>query len=312
MHITDHSTPCYNGPSAAAGPEYARYDGLEAFATVHDGRCHAVEAAASLPGEPTQTVTYRKKYARRLRGRLAEIRSVARLAIAERDVFGLRNEALVSEPGSFNFDHNADKEEAFRGWFDSQADREIVEQFGGENELIRSGYERGVKDANIDLREAGRVDGLPETDISLRRPVHRDTLEAVYTRNFRALEGMTADIGRDLSRELSEGLAAGESADDVAARIVDTVGQVDDGTPRGAMARATAIARTELMNAHHEGQLTQYEQFGVEQIVPVLAPGACELCQTIDSNAPYGVGEAHAILPAHVNCVCSWTLYTGS
>ncbi len=266
-----------------------------------------IEAASR--EDPSQTVTARRRYAQKLRGAIRDIRQAAREGIRERDVLSIEAEALVDAPPVFDFERDAAKEEAFREWFDAVAEREVVETFGRENEFIRSGYERGLRNANRDLRQSG-IDGLGEIETTLERPIHREQLEAVYTRNFRALKGITDDVGSDISRELSEGLAAGEGTDDIARRITDTLGRVDDGTPRGAMARATTIARTEVLNSHHNAVITQYEEFGVDRVEVLLAPDACDLCLELAAGAPYDPRELLSQLPRHPNCRCAPAVHT--
>lgn len=302
-------SPHYDGPSPATGPEYATHDEIEAFATAHASIYNTQLEALS--NEPTKTIGLRQTYAQRLRGALERIRSAAREGIVERDIFGLETEALAEAPPAFDFPRNSEKEEAFREWLDEQLENEILQEYGDQNHFIDSTYERALKDANADLRRADVADPSP-VETSLRLPVHEDQLSELYTRNFRALEGLTESIGQDISRELSDGLAAGEGPREIAGRVSEVIGEVDDGTPRGAMARATTIARTELLNSHHRATLTQWEEFGVERVGILLAPDACSLCQSLEAGEPYSVQEAHSLLPRHPSCRCSVRIYTGS
>lgn len=299
----------YHGPSPATGPEYATHDGLEAFAATHASVYNTQFEAFS--NEPTKTIGLRKEYAKRLRGALERIRAAAREGIVERDVLALEAEALADAPPAFDFPRNSEKEEAFRGWLDEQLEEEILVEYGGENSYIASSYERALRDANEELRQEGIADPSP-VETSLRLPVHEQQLEELYTRNFRALEGLTESIGQDISRELSDGLATGEGPRDVAGRVSEVLGKVEDGTNRGAMARATTIARTELLNSHHRATLTQWSEFGVQQVGILLAPDACSLCEELKSGEPYTLQEVHSLLPRHPNCRCSPTIYTGS
>lgn len=272
----------------------------------HAGHSHGVEALAD---DPTRTVTTRQRYARGVRGALAGVRSALREGIVELDAFGLQTEALADPPRDFNFSSDAEKERAFDEWLDEQLNDDVLQAYGENNQWIERAYERGVRDGNTDLRSTNTA-SPDEVAVAIDLPEHRDKLETVFSRNFRQLEGLTADIGSDMSRILADGMAAGDGPRDLASDLADVIGRVDDGTPRGAMSRATMIARTEVLNAHHQGQITQWERFGVERVEPILAPGACEQCQAIASQAPYTRQEAASILPAHPNCRCSWTIYT--
>src|SRR5260370_20917457 len=85
-------------------------------------------------------------------------------------------------------------------------------------------------------------------------------------------------------------------------------------------ARAELVARTEIMRAHAEGQLTALEQLGVEDVgVAVewktsgrydvdkygrpISP--CELCIPMEGII-LKIDEARNMLPRHPGCLCCW------
>jgi hypothetical protein len=272
--------------------------------------------AASSSTDPTRTKTVRGRYAQRLRGGFARINTVIRKSVGEEDILGLGGEltADVSPPPDFEFLRDDGKIEGLFEWLRNAQNEEVLEVIGRrENRYVRQAYERGIRNADANLRDSGLADPSESTVATvLRQPVHKDTLQRLYTRNFTELKGITDEVGREISRELSTALAEGESPRDAADRLTDVLGTVDDGTPRGAMARATTMARTELLNAHHMGTAERYEQFGVKKVEPILAPDACSQCIAIAADAPYAVDVMRSILPVHPNCRCGWTIYTGS
>lgn len=269
--------------------------------------------AAARSDDPTKTKTIRQRYAQKLRGGYQRINTLVREFVGERDVLGLGELTAADPPPDFSFDRNDEKINGFREWLNQAQEDEILEAVSqNENRYVRQAYETGARTANTDIRQADLGDPESDVGITLQQPVHQDTLQRLYTRNFSELQGLTDEIGREVSRELSTALGEGAGPRDAASRITDVLGTVDDGTPQGAMARATTIARTELLNARHTGAAEQYERFGVELVEPILAPDACDLCLQVATDAPYPVRELSSILPRHPNCRCSMTLYTGS
>lgn len=302
MSATAHTHLKYDGPSPAVGPDYASWGGLEAFAVGHD---HAHDGYEALAWEdPTGQETRYEKYAANLRGALERIRVAAKTGIVERDIFGLENEALASPPGSFDFELDANKEEAFRGWFEDQVQNDVLTEFGGENVYMRTAYLRALEETDSDLRKAGVADPEDISEAVVQVGVHRDQIQELYLRNFRALEGMTDAMASQLSRTLSDGLAGGEGPKEIARRIDDRIEKIGK-------VRATTIARTEVMNSHVRAATTRYEEFGVETVEPLLDPNACEICRGLKADAPFEVQEARSKYPAHPNCRCGLTVWTG-
>lgn len=254
--------------------------------------------------EPTRTKTLRSTYQQRLRGRWAAIMAALREGIVENDALGLQTEALVDAPRDFTFDREADQVDAFDRWLQRQTDREILQQYGQDNQFIRRAYERGVEDANAELRALGLAEG-EVTATALQLPVHREQVQNLYARNLRALEGMNQATANDMRRVLSEGLAGGDGPRQIATDLADRVDKVGK-------TRANAIARTEVMHSHNRARATEWQRAGVQKVDILLAPDACPQCQDVKSRAPFAASDAAAILPVHPNCRCSLTIYTNS
>jgi SPP1 gp7 family putative phage head morphogenesis protein len=261
--------------------------------------------------EPTRVRSVRRRYAQRLRGALGGIRAALRRGLVENDALGI--EALAETPGrnQFSFDTDAQKAEAFSEWLDTQVQADVLDRFGGENQYIAKSYERGVEDAHNELRALDISEGRGTAGVALRLPVHQSQLESLWARNLNELEGMTDAMGTDLRRGLTEGVAAGENPRTIASDLTDVVGRVDDGSPMGAMNRATRIARTEVMNSMNTARLKEWERAGVEQVGVLVAGTACPQCQAYKAGEPYKASNAYANLPQHPNCRCSHHVYTG-
>jgi SPP1 gp7 family putative phage head morphogenesis protein len=263
--------------------------------------------------EPTRVRSLRRRYAQRLRGALQGIRAALRRGLVENDALGI--EALADTPrrGQFDFNTDAQKANAFTEWIDTQTRNDILERFGSENQYIKEVYERGVEDAHNELRTLEISEGRGTTGVALRLPIHQEQLRSLYARNLNELEGMTNQLGTDLRRGLTEGVAAGENPRTIADDLTEVVGRVEDGSPMGAMNRATRIARTEVMNSMNAARATEWERAGVQKVGLLLANTACPQCQALKAGEPYDISEARSLVPArsHPNCRCSTHVWTG-
>lgn len=267
-------------------------------------------ARARARDEPTRTRTVRNNYAQRLRGAWDRIETALRTGIEDRDAFGLATgrEALQPTPPrrrDFRFTRDSDKIEAFQEWLDTQTDREILDAFGGENRHIRRAYKRGVTDADTELRVANVVTQTGQASAVMQLPVHRRQLQALYTRNFGALTGMTEATANQMRRVLAEELAVGSGPREVARQLSDRIDAVG-------RTRATVIARTEVMHSHNRARAVEWQRHDVDQVGILIAPDACPQCQALKAGEPYTIDDAPALLPQHPNCRCSLFIWTGS
>lgn len=255
--------------------------------------------------EPSQTKTLRMRYAERLRGRWAAIMAALREGIVDLDAFGLQTEALVDAPRDFAFDSDQEslKVEQFDRWLQRQTEREILRTYGDDNQFIRRSYERGIEDARTELRTLALTHGDGAAAAALELPVHRDQLEALYTRNFNALQGMNDATANQMRRVLSEGLASGDGPRQIARDLADRVDKVGKH-------RATLIGRTEVMHSHNRARATEWSRAGVQQVELLIAPDACPECVALKAGEPYSIEEAPGLLPLHPQCRCALSIHT--
>jgi SPP1 gp7 family putative phage head morphogenesis protein len=167
-----------------------------------------------------------------------------------------------------------------------------------------NGYSQMYSEAaaeNLDFYEGGRQQFLKS---AFNAPEVRSKLELLYTRTYEELKGVGGAMSQQLSRELTNGLTQGWNPAKIARKLnnrVDTLTRT----------RANVIARTEIINAHAEGQLDTYERAGMEK-VKVQAEWStagddrvCPVCASLD-GVVMPVREARGLLPRHPNCRCSW------
>lgn len=149
------------------------------------------------------------------------------------------------------------------------------------------------------------VEPSPTANAALRDVRGRFMSERVNllaTRLENELRGATTAMSQQVARELISGIESGSTPRQIARRIA----QVVDGIKE---TRAMAIANTELVRAHAEGQLDAMAEEGVERVTPAVewttAATPCKLCQPL-KGIVVTLEEARGMIPRHVNCRCAW------
>ena len=300
--------------------------------------------------DPSRTTSIQRQYAQKLRGRFDDIRAEIRRGIDDRDVLRLDEEdgeglslsdilapaeapdavreeyyellaeeryddarGLVEQLADFDpdelvgrdfdFDRNARKHEAFMEWLRGQEEQGVLEVIErGDNTYVRKAYERGVRNSHAWID--GDLDA-PDISFALDRPVHQDKLSLLYERNYEALRGITDDVAREISRELAEGMAEGAHAEDVARRLADRVDKIG-------RTRATTLARTEIMYAHNEATVSEYERIlgsdiELEIQAEVSTAGdhaVCDICSPWDERKLTLEDARQDGPPFHPRCRC--------
>ncbi|QHS17916.1 phage head morphogenesis protein [haloarchaeon 3A1-DGR] len=272
--------------------------------------------------DPTRTKTIRRTYEQRLRGGFGRINSTIREAVIKDDVFGLREPETsdgvevfaaddVDPPPDLRTLSEAEQVERFEEWLAEAQESEVLEVIErDENRFVRRAYERGLEDADTNLRKAG-VD-VPGTDVEslMRRPVHEERLQLIFSRNFAELDGITNAVSQQVSRELADGIAQGQSPSAIARRITDRVNKIGK-------TRASALARDQVVSTHAEATLQRYKEQDVEEVgidpeVRVSTAGdtlVCDRCQAAADGSPYTIEEleqnSHLRPAIHPNCRCA-------
>jgi SPP1 gp7 family putative phage head morphogenesis protein len=284
--------------------------------------------------DPTGTATIRETYAQRLRGAFADLNTLIRAGVRERDVFGLRVDTLQEDdlPPLVRLDRDPRKREVFDAWLQERIDADVLTAIDrDDNRFVRAAYERGLKDADRFLGQAGITDG-PWVGAAFDLPVHERTVENLFATNYSDLEDITQEMSRQIGSELAEGFARGEGPDAIAGRITDRVDKIGK-------TRATTLARTRVVGAHADATLNRYEQFGITNVevrAEWMTAGdarVCPICQNLagqtwttqaartatvtleeadvadavpeDRSASDFTGTFPVKPPAHVNCRCA-------
>lgn len=295
---------------------------------------HITTYAALKKADPTRTSVLRQTFVREMNRRFNRLKKDIRTTVITNDALGLGPQTNVAAPrNAFNFPSSADKVEAFMKWFRQQVDREILSVgFGQEllpgqtpwtNVYITDSYSRGMQRANAEARKAGYTQGTTMgqrggVQASMATPFHADRLGLLYSRTFNELKGITAAMDSQISRVLTEAIANGDSPRLAARKLIATIsgGNTADlgitdtlGRFIPAQRRAQTMARTEIIRAHHQATINEYESWAVEGI-KVKAEWStagddrvCELCFPLEGQV-FSLVEIRSMIPRHPNCRC--------
>lgn len=287
--------------------------------------------------DPTRTTTLRNAFVRAVNRRFALIARAVRIAVAEEDVFGLRQPGTyqITTPGreAFAFPRSSDKIESFMQWLNLQVDRELLQttQFqrigasieqAWTNQYVYDSYKRGAMRSRYELNKAGyAVPTVGESggiEAILSSPFHMDRVGVLYTRTFSDLKGITAQMDTQISRVLAQGIADGDNPNLLARKLVATI----NGSGMGDLAitdtlgrfipaqrRAQTLARTEIIRAHHQANMQEYKNWAVDNfqvIAEFITAGddrVCTECAGYHGNQ-YNLETAEHLIPVHPSCRC--------
>jgi SPP1 gp7 family putative phage head morphogenesis protein len=251
---------------------------------------------------------------------------INKLIITE-DAFGLNesipqtfnNKLTTNAPAQiWRFNTNAQKIANYRKWLKVQVDDLILTPEGGIGgrpwtaPYMESAYRKGATRAYTDLRRQDLalqpsefIGGQREfLNQAFSSSVATQSIELLYTRSFTELQGITTAMDQQMSRILANGLVQGHGANKIAKALTDNVTKLTN-------TRAKALARTEIVRAHAEGQLDAFERLGVKE-VGILAEWStagddlvCPMCGPLE-GVVMTIKEARGSLPRHPNCRCAW------
>lgn len=220
----------------------------------------------------------------------------------------------------YEFLTNPQKLAAFKRWLRQQIDAEILSTVDWQGKpwlakYIESAYKKGAIRAYTDVH-AESLAKTPDWYLGSReqflrqsfmQPERLSKIQLIYTRAYNSLDGFTKVMDTQLSRILADGLAFGKGPRQIASEIRKGVSSMTK-------QRALMIARTEIINAHAEGQLDSMEDLGIEEVgaeVEWSTAGdeiVCSQCAELEGKT-FTIEEARGMIPYHPNCRCAWMPY---
>lgn len=276
--------------------------------------------------DPTRTLSIRKAFVSEMKRRFKKLKAEIKRAIVDLDVFAIEKKEVKTNLSErqFQFSTSAEKIDRFMEWLQEMVNqhvlevRKIVGLRGRGNRAwmdvyIQSAYRKGVGKAFGELKrlgipgyEKGIEEGITG---AFNRPFHADRLGIIYSRDFQKLKKITGEMSGQISDVLAEGMGKGLGVEQIARDVVDRVDKIG-------VARSATLARTEVVHAHAEANLNEFEVAGIEGVnlqAEWLTAGdglVCPLCLEGERKNPYTIEEARGLVPRHPNCRCVWIPYT--
>lgn len=270
--------------------------------------------------DPSRTVLLRRKFSADMKRRFERLKKEVRDLFIKQDVLGVkRNRTLISnfDPQAFQFATNPAKVAMFRKWLKKMVDDGVLTVIGGTKgkpwtaTYIESAYRKGLVRSYTEThkKELGGVKffgGMKEQFLrdAFAAPVLLSQVELLATRAFNLLNGVTDQMSNQMSKILAEGLAHGYHPTKIAKLMTDSISDLT-------RKRALLIARTEIINAHAEGQLDGFEMMGIKEVVAeveIHTAGdelVCPICRELEGKK-FTIDEARGIIPLHPSCRCAW------
>lgn len=274
--------------------------------------------------DPTRTQTLRKRFEADMVRRFSIIKKEIMDAVATKDIFGLARRPVVFaelQPGQFQFVKSDQKVDAFMKWLNEMEEKHILTtetrpgMYGGEkpwtNIYIQSAYQRGLSRATAELKKAGYdvpttgtldLTGKTPLAVAMNQPFHAERVALIYTRAYNELKGITAAMDQQISRVLAQGMAEGRNPMEIAKLLVDRVDKIG-------ITRARTLARTEVISAHHQATINEYERWKISGVTVeaewvIAGWNVCPVCRSM-SGKVFSLDKIRYMIPAHPNCRCA-------
>lgn len=274
--------------------------------------------------DPTKTLSTRKRFVAQMVKRFALLKKAVREhiiggALLKRDgMFILTANTTAAEWRSF---YDPDKIDDFMDWLENQNNRFILSKGKSGIEIIlplddlfeknwtdahiRSAYQKGISRAQQELQKAGANVSAFESQGGLsgafNNPFHVDRVRLAFTQTYRGLKGITKAMDSSISSIMAQGMAEGRNPRVIAK---DITGRID----KIGLTRAKTLARTEVIRAHHNANINEYERVGIVG-VKVKAEwttagfNVCPICSANEGSV-YTLDQIRGLIPAHPNCRC--------
>jgi proteasome lid subunit RPN8/RPN11 len=231
----------------------------------------------------------------------------------------------------FSFMSSPQKVEQFRLWLAAKTGATTlakISRFAEDHwwkQYVEEGYAKGAGRAFEDVNKAGALkewakgqqapldfyEGTKRDFLrsAFARPVAVEKVKLLAGRSYTDIQGVTEQMATKVTRALTDGLVQGWSPREVAKEM--------DGYLDAYENQALAVARTETVRAHAEGQLDALEELGVDEVGVMVEwstsgmgetglgnPSPCEECAEME-GVVLTIEEMRGMIPRHPNCMCS-------
>ncbi len=289
-------------------------------AHLHVGHRHYVANVNPVRMDPTRTTMIRRAFEAEIKRRFKKLIAAVWKFLDEEDELGLKifTTRITLHQRDFQFRTDAGKLQAFNDWVKQQIEANVISNpasMGSEPwtaKYIESAYKKGMINAYIaskqeGLTDAAGVSGMTQEQFlrsAFLQPEATGKVQLLATRSFEELKGVSSAMGQQMNRILAQGMIDGSGPDKIAKEMDDKIDNLTS-------TRALLIARTEVINAHAEGQLDAFEELGVEDL-GIKAEWStagddrvCPECASLEGQV-FTIEEARGMIPVHPNCRCSF------
>jgi len=267
-------------------------------------------------------------FERELSRRYLKLKSKIIQLLVFEDAFGLRQRVTPFSPyigndgaalqinTRWSYHTDSQKVAEFEGWLKTQVDSDVLpsgDAYWGK--YVEEGYQKGAGRAFDDTRKPALATGAEPGAFyagskeeflraSFAHPESIEKVKLLTSRVLTDLKGVNSVMATQMTRVLADGLVQGQNPRQIARTLNKTV----EGIGR---TRSRAIARTEIIRAHAEGQLDSFERLGVTKLGVMVEWSAtgddrmCELCSALD-GVVMTLKETRGLLPRHTNCRCAY------
>jgi len=268
-----------------------------------------------------------------MKKRFKKLKQLIQTSVLDNDCFGLninwaqgpydpftRNQALTDQ--IFAFERNPAKVTKFMEWLQEQVENEVLETIPGQqlgqaveaawtNTYIQTAYQKGMLRGRQELKGnsiTGYQDIPPygsqygSLQKAFNSPFHADKVGLIYTRAYEGLKGITNEMSKQISGVLAQGISEGWNPKKIAENLTDRVDKIG-------ITRATILARTEVIRAHHVAMVQEYKNWGVQGVI-VQAEWTtagdnrvCPVCSSLQGKV-YTLEQIEPLIPRHPQCRC--------
>ena len=248
-----------------------------------------------MPTDPTRSTTPRNRVQRRFHSRWRTVRGDVRRELTGGSYYRPRNDVSIGRQAS-----------AFREWFESELDQQVVEPVitrrqieRGDHwtgQIVREFYEHGIKLAHEDLRDAGlehpALATQPDAVIRNDDPrfggsgIHDEYLAENYDEIYQDVVDAARETAKQAYREYRDAIRSG-------ATVSDTIDRINDRIEKVGSTRTDLVAQTKLIQTINDAILGRYEQLDIEQ-VGVEIEDATDGSRGVATDGGLDVGHGHA------------------
>lgn len=272
--------------------------------------------------DPTRTTLIRRRFVTEMRRRFMKLRRAVIDFIDTKDALALKTKklgiAILAREREFEFRSDPEKLKAFNAWLRQQIEQDVLSTPPGTpfdtpwlSEFIESAFKKGELNAWMMANQANLLEGIVgEQNMeqflrsAFQQPEVLDKVRLLATRAFEDLKGVTSTMAAQMNQILAQGMIDGTGPAELAREMVERIGSLTE-------TRALAIARTETIAAHSEGQLDAFEKLGVDELgvkaewTTAGDDRVCPECHEKEGKL-FTIEEARGLIPLHPNCRCAW------